>query len=75
MAEVIESLGGVGRIETYPWGDWMDGRARKAVGGTDYHCKDSSFRQRLYQKSREAGLKVTVRVQPGAVLFQFSRPD
>lgn len=72
MAEVLTELpGGLGRPSKYPWLDWTDGRAWRIVEGEDFHCSKQSMRRTLYGRAYGTGMKVSVRMEPDAIAFQF----
>lgn len=57
----------------YPWAEWTDGQARKAVKNVDYICNTSSFVQGLYAHAKRIGQKVKTQRNGESVIFQFSK--
>jgi hypothetical protein len=76
MAEVLDQLpsASTGRSVSYPWGEWMDGKARKLVRGEDFDCSPKSMRCMAYAKSKKAGKHLKTRTspeEPTALWIQF----
>ena len=76
MAEVLDQLpsASTGRSISYPWDEWMDGKARKLVKGEDFECSAKSMRCMAYAKSKKAGKHLKTRTsfeEPNALWIQF----
>ena len=76
MAEVLDQLpsASTGRSISYPWDQWMDGKARKLVKGEDFSCSPKSMRCMAYAKSKKANKHLKTRTNPGepdALWIQF----
>lgn len=78
MAQIIEDiprwLNGRAGIR-YPWREWTDGRARRAIRGEDFHCETNNFRNILYTQARRMGMKAAIRIDNEVVDFQFYTPE
>lgn len=70
MAERIESV--TPSQHRYPWDEWTDGNAYRAVMGEDFNCSTDSFRQAIYQCAHRLKLSAKVSVHGETVEFQFS---
>lgn len=69
--EIIENYTFTRSYRTdYPWTEWMDGEPRKATRGIDFNCKPESFQTLLYREAKARGLKVHVKREDNAVIFQ-----
>jgi hypothetical protein len=61
-----------GRPRTYPWHEWMDGRAWKIVAGEDFNVPPASMAAMIRQRSSGSAVASTRIVDDGqAVEFQF----
>jgi hypothetical protein len=71
VAEVVATLPGSRRGTKYPWSDWTNGQVWLAKEGKDFTCGVSGFRSALCIAAGRRGLKVSARVRPEGVYFQF----
>ena len=60
----------IGRPETYPWSDWLDGGIWELVKGNDFDCEAKSFRHSAYSAASRAGVSVRVAVSDDTVTIQ-----
>lgn len=76
MAEIIQGI--VSRRDLYPWDKWANGKAWRAVHGTDFHTSVSGFCSSVYSHARRNGMAVHVsRDESGdrpVVEFRFEKP-
>lgn len=71
MASTIKR---VGKRKPYPWDQWTDGKARRAVKGADFRCSSPGFAATLYSHANRHELNVKVSVpDKKTVEFQFSK--
>jgi hypothetical protein len=59
----------------YPWADWCDGSVWKATKDADFQIRASMFRDSLYTRAANVGMKVRTSVVGDSVIFQFYKPD
>jgi hypothetical protein len=77
MAKVVDDtqlMSNRGRAHIYPWSDWTDGQTWEVVGGEDFQCSVSSFRNGLYSIAKTMKLKVITMTLEDAesIRFRFS---
>lgn len=60
----------MGRPETYPWSDWLDGGIWQLVKGDDFDCEAKSFRHSAYSAATRAGVSLRVAVAGDTVTIQ-----
>ncbi len=62
----------IGRPTRYPYDEWLDGVARIATRGIDFHCEPENFQHALWQYARNRSIKArTERIGIDQVAFQF----
>lgn len=71
----FRKLGGKGRPNSYPWGEWTDGSIWQVTRGEDFGIEPKMFAIGLYQKSRRIGKKVRAHINGDVVTFQFYTPE
>ncbi len=58
---------------SYPWDDWTDGDSWQARAGIDFGATPANFRNHIYTKASDLGMKATVRIKGDLVSFRFFR--
>ena len=65
-----------GRPEAYPWTEWFDGKTRKLIRGTTYHCSDRSMQKSIYAAATRRAFPVTIQVTEDALIISPKKiPD
>jgi hypothetical protein len=49
----------------YQWDELLDGQARQLEAGTDYHCKNQTFRMMAAKQAQKRGMRVKVNAVEG----------
>ena len=82
MAEVVQCdwchLNGKSKRKhsRFPWEQWANGKTWKVTKGDDFNSTALRFRQRLYTRAKEFGMKVRTKViDKKTVAFQFFKPN
>lgn len=49
-----------GRAPKYPWGEWLDGKARLLEQGVDFDCSMGGVKAGAYAAARKHAIKVRI---------------
>lgn len=63
MAEIVNPSvlkRNLGRKQSYPWDEWLDGNCRKLVQGKDFGCALNSLAILAYAQANKRGLQAVV---------------
>lgn len=74
MAEVVRKkvIWPHGPKSNFPWEKWTDGRIWKVKAKKDFNSSLCRFRQRLYTRATQYGLRVRTKVEDeNTLIFQF----
>lgn len=59
-----------GRVENYPFDQWLDGAVWRLHKGADYQVSHHSMRSAIYGAAKRRGLRVETRMVNGVLLVQ-----